>query len=229
MNEFLSQWMGDSEYVLRLLVALLCGAAVGLERESHGRAAGLRTLILVCMGSAAVIVAFEKLFDQGVLAGSSIVRIDPARAAAGVITGIGFLGAGTIIKSGNFIRGLTTAASVWVVSAVGIIVGLGQYDIAVVLTLAVLVTLYALNKIPIRSDIYAVVRLSGVGGQEMLDRCLAALDPLPCSVRHLEMDLRPTTAGMEATAHIRYQDSTLPRRALEALRQVEGLERIVWR
>ena len=129
----------------------------------------------------------------------------------------------------SFVRGLTTAASVWVVAAVGIIIGLGQYDIALILTVAVLITLYALNKIPIRNDVYAVVRLSGQGGEELLDRCLAALEPLPCSVGHLEFDLRPVTRALEATAHVRYRRPDLPRHALRALREVEGIERIVWR
>ena len=78
--------------------------------------------------------------------------MDPARAAAGVITGIGFLGAGSIIKSKEMVRGLTTAASTWVVAAIGVTVGLGEYLIAVVLTVLVLVSLYVLNLLPLISD-----------------------------------------------------------------------------
>ncbi len=118
----------DGVFVLRLVVAMVLGGLVGMERQSRGRPAGLRTNILVCLGSAAIIVAFQKLSMEFNVGAESAIRMDPARAAAGVITGIGFLGAGTIVKSSDYVRGLTTAASIWVVSAIGVTVGLGEYD-----------------------------------------------------------------------------------------------------
>ena len=124
----------DKEFIIRLVIAVILGALVGFERQSRGRSAGLRTNILVCLGSAAIVVAFEKLILGLNLDSGSIIRMDPARVAAGVITGVGFLGAGSIIKNSNFVRGLTTAASIWIVSAIGITVGLGEYTLAVFLT-----------------------------------------------------------------------------------------------
>ena len=95
----------DGIYVVRLLIAMVFGGLVGIERQTRGRAAGLRTNILVCLGSAAIVIAFQKLFLEINVDAESVIRLDPARAAAGVITGIGFLGAGTIVKSKNFVRG----------------------------------------------------------------------------------------------------------------------------
>jgi putative Mg2+ transporter-C (MgtC) family protein len=100
----------DGVFVVRLLVAMVLGGLVGMERQTRGRAAGLRTNILVCLGAAGIIVAFQKLSMDFNMGAESVIRMDPARAAAGVITGIGFLGAGTIVKSKDFVRGLTTAA-----------------------------------------------------------------------------------------------------------------------
>ena len=155
----------DGVYVVRLIVAILLGGLVGMERQTRGRAAGLRTNILVCIGSSAIIVAFQKLSMEFSLGAESAIRMDPARAAAGVITGIGFLGADTIVKSNDFIRGLTTAVSIWVVSAIGVTVGLGEYVIAVFLTLLVLVALYALHRLPISSDYYFSLHLKWTESQ----------------------------------------------------------------
>ncbi|MBU1895233.1 MAG: MgtC/SapB family protein [Candidatus Omnitrophota bacterium] len=124
--------------LIRILVSALLGGLIGFERELHGCAAGLRTHILVCMGSTlfmltsiAVAVNYGHLGDT-----------DPSRIAAGVVTGIGFLGAGAIIRYGASIRGLTTAASIWAVSAIGLAVGAALYEaagITTVVTLAILI------------------------------------------------------------------------------------------
>nr|WP_038496970.1 MgtC/SapB family protein [Collimonas arenae] len=115
--------------------ALLLGMVVGYERAFHGRAAGMRTYGLVCMASAAltVFVGYPGLWYGGHV-GLSITP-DPTRVVQGVVTGIGFLGAGVIMKEGLNIRGLTTAASIWAASAIGILVGIGFYIAAISLTL----------------------------------------------------------------------------------------------
>jgi putative Mg2+ transporter-C (MgtC) family protein len=113
-------------------VAAGLSALIGFERERHGRPAGLRTHVLVAIGSALVLVLGQAFMSyRGVTPGSdAILRIDPGRLAAGVITGIGFLGAGTIIRTGDWVRGLTTAASLWFVAAVGVVAGAGYYVVA---------------------------------------------------------------------------------------------------
>lgn len=134
--------MTDLSIVVRILVAAILGAAVGLEREVHGRAAGLRTHILVCVGSALFMVTSILMSAYHGQTG----QVDPSRIAAGVVTGIGFLGAGAIIRSGSGIRGLTTAASIWAIAAIGIAVGAGMY-VAAVVTTAVVVAVLFLSRI----------------------------------------------------------------------------------
>ncbi len=134
--------MTDSDVIIRLLVAALLGGLIGLEREAAKRAAGLRPHTLVSLGSALIMMTSIHLFEIY----SGRADVDPTRLAAQVVSGIGFLGAGTIIRSGNNVRGLTTAASLWVVAAVGMAAGCGFYKAAVFTTLMVLVGLVIFGK-----------------------------------------------------------------------------------
>lgn len=120
--------MGEWEWILRVLAAAGLSAAIGIEREIHGRPAGLRTHVLVGIGAALVMAAADAI-AKSILADTG-VQIDSGRIAAGVITGIGFLGAGTIIRVGDWIRGLTTAASIWYVAGLGVVAGQGLYVLA---------------------------------------------------------------------------------------------------
>jgi len=117
----------DTVMIGRLALALLAGGLVGLERTYHGRPAGFRTHTLVCMASA---LLMQFTLYQGDLMpdlGANVLRIDPTRMAQGIMTGIGFLGAGVIMRAGLNIRGLTTAASIWITAAIGIVLGMGLY------------------------------------------------------------------------------------------------------
>lgn len=135
--------MTDSDIVIRLLVAALLGGLIGLEREAAKRAAGLRTHTLVSIGSALIMMTSIHLFEVY----SGRVNMDPARLGAQVVSGIGFLGAGTIIRSGSNVVGLTTAASLWVVAAVGLAVGCGFWKAALFTTICVLLGLIIFGKI----------------------------------------------------------------------------------
>lgn len=114
------------EIVIRLLLGALIGGVIGFERELHGRAAGFRTQLIVCLAAVLIMVISENYYFH-IHKLDSTLRIDPARISAGALMGIGFLGAGVIIKSGSRIRGLTTAASIWIVSAIGLAIGGGLY------------------------------------------------------------------------------------------------------
>ena len=131
------------EIALRLLLAVVLGGLIGFERESHNRPAGFRTHILVCSGSALIMMVSAYGFTGQIGAG---FEADPGRIAAGVVTGIGFLGAGTILQQRGSVRGLTTAASIWVVSGVGLAVGIGFYLGAVITTALVLISLLLLRR-----------------------------------------------------------------------------------
>lgn len=130
------------EIIVRLLVSLAFGAFIGLERSYHGRPAGFRTHALVCMASAALMLVpmYEQQWFR-VIDGPVRAALDPTRMAQGIMTGIGFLGAGVIMKDGLSVRGLTTAASIWITAGLGILVGIGFYlpaGITVVLTVGAL-------------------------------------------------------------------------------------------
>lgn len=114
------------ETVFRLLLGAILGGIIGFEREIHGRAAGLRTQLIVCVAAVLIMIVSENyyLYIKHI---DPALRIDPTRIASGAIIGVGFIGAGVIIKSGFTIRGLTTAASIWVVSAIGLAIGAGLY------------------------------------------------------------------------------------------------------
>jgi len=135
--------LSEFEIVLKLALACLLGGIIGLERESLNRPAGLRTYTLVCMGSTlAMIVSLEMYYQF-----QATVNADPGRIAAQVISGIGFIGAGTIIREGATIRGLTTAAGIWVVGCIGLAVGAGMYLPAIVATLLILFVLIYFVKV----------------------------------------------------------------------------------
>lgn len=116
--------------LLRLVLAVAAGAVLGWERERLQKPAGLRTHMMVALGAAAYMLVTLKFTSQ-LSPDMPLINIDPTRALAGIIGGVGFLGAGTIIESRGNVRGITTAASIWVVAAIGIACGLGMYQIAI--------------------------------------------------------------------------------------------------
>jgi len=132
------------EYILRLLVATLLGAVIGLDREFRTKAAGFRTHVLVALGSALFMIISVHGFDD-LPKDQMTLRMDPARIAAQVVTGIGFIGAGTIIFQKNVVKGLTTAAGLWVTAAIGLACGVGMYVLAAVSSLLVLICFEAFN------------------------------------------------------------------------------------
>jgi putative Mg2+ transporter-C (MgtC) family protein len=133
----------DSIYVailVHLLVALVAGSLIGYERSYQGRPAGFRTHALVCIASS-LLMLVTVYQSQWFIASDQIIRIDPTRMAQGIMTGIGFLGAGVIVKEGASVRGLTTAASIWITAALGILAGCGFYFPLIIGTLLTLGTL----------------------------------------------------------------------------------------
>jgi putative Mg2+ transporter-C (MgtC) family protein len=136
----------DAEVALRIVVAVLLGAAIGLERELTGQMAGLRTHITVALGAALFGLVSAYSFSEFIQERAATnYQVDVTRIASNVVTGIGFLAGGVIIKHGASVRGLTTAASIWVTAAVGLGVGLGSYFMAVVATVALIMTLALLR------------------------------------------------------------------------------------
>ncbi|MGI6227933.1 MAG: MgtC/SapB family protein, partial [Peptococcales bacterium] len=133
----------ELEIILRLVLAAILGGIIGLERESLNKSAGFRTHTLVSVGSSLIMIVSISIF----LEFSGKTNIDPARIAAQVVSGIGFLGAGTIMRSGANVKGLTTAATLWVVAGIGLAVGSGAYLPALVTTIIVYISLVYLFKV----------------------------------------------------------------------------------
>ena len=133
----------DIDSFARLLAATGLGALIGLEREYNGKEAGFKTYTLVCLGSALMMVISADMF----LIYKGLTVVDPSRIAAHVVTGIGFLGAGAIIRGDQGVRGLTTAAGIWTICGIGMACGVGLYKIAVITTLLVLVILILFLKV----------------------------------------------------------------------------------
>jgi putative Mg2+ transporter-C (MgtC) family protein len=151
------------EILVHLVAALVAGGAIGIERSIHGRPAGFRTHALVCL--AASLLMLLTVYQQDWFpADGDRVRIDPTRMAQGIMTGIGFLGAGVIFKEGLTVRGLTTAASIWITSAIGVLMGSGMYYPAVAGTILTLIALGAFrwleNRLPTQQFAHARVRFA---------------------------------------------------------------------
>lgn len=148
MNFINSDW----EILIRLLIALFFGAIVGWERERVGRPAGLRTHMLVALGSAVFTLVAVLLMEESMRHSDSGLRLDATRIIQGVVGGVGFLGAGAIIQSRGKVKGLTTAAGVWVVASVGVAAGLGFYLLAGLTAGGTLLTLGAIRLMEHRID-----------------------------------------------------------------------------
>lgn len=160
----------EAEALIQVALAVILGGTLGMERELRGRPAGLRTMILVCLGSTLIMIVSSKLPGlHHTDLDAAVVRVDPGRIAAGIVTGVGFLGAGVIIKLGDLVRGVTTAATIWFVAAIGIVLGQGFYALSIVATLTALVVLWLfglLEKV-LRSSVYRTVEVSvGTSGSE---------------------------------------------------------------
>lgn len=141
--------LAPDEIILRLLLGTLLGGIIGFERQTHGRPAGFRTQLLVCVSCVLLMIISENYYSHGTLPGDYI-RLDPTRIAAGAMTGIGFLGAGVIIKTGVSVQGLTTAACIWIVAAIGLAVGTGQYLAAIASFVITFISLWMLRIVETR-------------------------------------------------------------------------------
>lgn len=197
----------DSGFALRLLVAAVLGALVGLEREIHDHPAGMRTHLLVSLGSAGFTVLSIAAFTAP--------GADPGRIAAQIVSGIGFLGAGAILKEGATIRGLTTAASLWTVAAVGMAAGAGAWVVAVTVTTIAIISLWPLRLVTERivgrdrhhvrirlwaADPAVIARLVSV--IENQHGTIAHLSTKGTGGGHLAIDLEVQTSDVEAGAAV---------------------------
>ena len=216
--------------LLRLVLAAVLGGLVGFERELRDREAGLRTHMLVSVGSALFTIVSAYGFTEFLTSGEATVRADPTRIAAQIVTGIGFLGAGAIISSGWSVRGLTTAATLWVVAAIGLAAGAGYWDAAVITTGLVLVLLW-----PLRSITHGVLaRLRPEEGRLEVDLeqgasavgVLGALEELGAEVKNLEFDAAPD--GRRLAVSVRFGSRAQAHEATDRIGGLAGVRGLQW-
>lgn len=227
---FLTLWQNDLLRLtlgsaFKLVLAAICGGFIGYEREHSHRPAGFRTHILVAVGSALVMITSSFLSQQY----EGMIDIDPTRMSAQVISGIGFLGAGTILREGFSVKGLTTAASLWAVSCVGIAVGSGFYVGALIATLVIYITLNLLKRVSARGNagrnLYVEVEDVGVQASrvgKVIRRCggdLASMELLNVDGEEGKRKKAPVLKILVYTHNLHELDLIV-----ESIRAVDGVQ-----
>ena len=222
----------EVELVLRLLLAAVLAGAIGLEREVRDQPAGFRTHMLVSLGAClfAVISAYGWVpfteDNPGVL-----IRVDPTRIAAQIVTGIGFLGAGAILRSGMSVRGLTTAASLWVVAAIGAAIGLGSYVVGAATALIALLTLLFLR--PLRQRLVRGMKpdheeyVVRAGAELQLERLIADVSGAGLRIDSLRID-EEDGGEREIQLLLRIPTSQRPEDAAGVLARTPGVRNVDW-
>ena len=209
--------------LVRLFLAGLMGALIGLERESHGRPAGLRTHTLVSLGACLVMLISIYGFDE-------TGNRDPARLAAQVISGIGFLGAGTILREGATVRGLTTAASLWVVAGIGLAMGSGFYLGGVATTIFAVFTLVFLDKIEKKNLSAKGIIVEGIiedkPGQ-LVAFCKVFSDHA-FKIKNITMEINEEKSQALIILHLKGRPQ-LKEKILEELSALPGVIKVNWR
>jgi putative Mg2+ transporter-C (MgtC) family protein len=216
-----------------ILVSVVVGGAIGLERELHGRPAGLRTHILVCL-AASLVVFTARVVPAHLLDGSGEARIvvDPNRLAAGILTGIGFLGAATVIRAGDIVRGITTGATVWTVAGLGVVIGQGHYLVAMAGAGVVLVVLAGLDVVGhhIAPVVYRRVHVSATGGrmEEVSSRISAVLSRNGVRVQDVSGGRGNEESRFDLVFHVRCRNEKQAPKVMEQIASEPGVARVQW-
>lgn len=217
-------------FVLRLCVAGLCGTVIGLDREYRVKDAGFRTHFLVAMGSALMMLVSQYGFSD-ILSAVPEVKLDPSRIAAQVVSGIGFIGAGTIIIHRQLVRGLTTAASLWASAGIGLASGAGMYLVAGAATVLTLIGLEGLNLVFRRLGQRRIMLVFSAADRNVLNEAFNRLKSEDYTVLSYEVTTERSGEGMlyRATLVIRAKSSAGEDRYLAVLQNDPDItvERIV--
>ena len=213
------------EIALRLVMATALAGLVGLDREHRRSAAGLRTHALVGMSSCLLMIV--SAFGFADILGTPGVGLDPSRIAAQIVTGIGFLGAGTIIAHGESVRGLTTAASIWTVAALGIAVGAGMYRAALFGTALALIVLLVMRPIERRLDMrWRKQTISALYDPKIVspEVVLVALRRINLSVTGLSVEAQPDSGKEQIEITLSQSGDATLQNALQVVAQLEGVQ-----
>jgi putative Mg2+ transporter-C (MgtC) family protein len=216
-----------------IVFAIVLGGAVGFEREIHGRPAGLRTHMLVCLASALLIHASRQIpVEMLEASGATRVVMDPNRLAAGIVTGIGFLGASTVIRAGDIVRGITTGATVWFVAGLGIVIGQAEYGLAVASTVAVLLVLAGVDPLSRRIAPVIYRRLILTGSHSELPTLSKRVSSILVShgIRVQDVSGRrgPDNEPFELVFHVRCRNTFQAPEMMEQVSREAGVVRVEW-
>jgi len=218
---------------LRLLLAMVLGGLIGWERERHGRHAGLRTHLLLCVGCTLIMLVSQHIAITFASFDGTQVRVDPGRIAAHVVSGIGFLGAGTIIVLGKNVMGLTTAACLWVTAAMGLAIGAGCVALAIVTFVIVIFALLALKRLErlrLKHDRYVKLELRFSQPVTVMDQLKSLLMGHALTLLDWKMTRAPDNVAYELS--IRYVGDidleAITQQLMERFRTA-GLEQLAWR
>lgn len=220
--------------LIRIGFAMVAGLILGLERESHGRAAGLKTTILACVASCLAMILSENFYREAAAdPAAGILRPDRARLAAGILTGIGFLGAGAIIRQGTLVRGVTTAAVLWFITILGLAFGSGHILLGSVGTLIAIFALFALPHMEsrIKKDYYASVTvtlgLNGISDDEVKSK----VAEIGVNVQRVDLDydLAHQARSLHLELKMRRTDVfAISRKVVSTLVACPGVTRVKW-
>lgn len=218
----------DMSLILRILLSCLLGGLIGLEREVHGRPAGFRTHLLVSLGSCLFVISSVEFYRHFGNQSGGPLGVDPGRVAAQVVTGIGFLGAGAIIRDKASIRGLTTAACLWVAAAVGLACGIGLFYLAIFVTLVALVNLMLLKQVEKRlsRDTYLLVRMWGEESEGYLPRVMQGLQAVEVAPLNLKFDRDLAHRRLLMEFHVKLGAAESSSTVLEKLGTLAGIQRV---
>jgi putative Mg2+ transporter-C (MgtC) family protein len=219
----------ELDVAVKLLLAALAGGLVGLEREKHGRPAGLRTNLLVAVGSCVMVIVSEAFYTKyGGFDAQSMLRIDPSRVAAQIVTGVGFLGAGVILKEGPSVRGLTTAASLWTVAGLGMAFGMGFYSLGAIATVLVLISLTFLKKLDpiIRKDRFLTLTVTAANREGLLDELQKIFAERKLVVTDISSNLDLVSDELFYQLVITQQQKRVGHELTATIRQLEGIRKI---
>ncbi|HNS48243.1 MAG TPA: MgtC/SapB family protein [bacterium] len=226
--------LNELELVMRLVLAAALGGIIGIERESHGREAGFRTMILVCVGNCLVLVISLQMITLGGAAGTfasvPALRLDPSRIAAGALTGIGFLGAGAIIQDRRRIRGLTTAACLWVVTAIGLAVGGGFYAVGLAAAAITLIALYFLRPLEhlFKRDNYNILVIQQAG-ETTPEYYVRELKRWPLVILGTRIRVESPPPRTELEFMVRYKEGNLADQVVPHLMKLPGVKLVEWK
>jgi putative Mg2+ transporter-C (MgtC) family protein len=219
----------DMITLAKLLLAAFLGAMIGLEREVHGRPAGFRTHLLVSLGSCLFVITSIHFYTlYGNFSGNLPVGVDPGRVAAQVVTGIGFLGAGAIIREKFSIRGLTTAACLWLAAAIGVACGVGLFGLSMTVTVISLASLLFLKRFEsrLKRDTYVYLRVWSEDLPQQMEKIETLLNA--CMVHPLRSSIERNNLAKELylVYQVKYSSSDLSCDPVHRLSDLGGVKRV---